>query len=70
MQLNHIFRTRDLVTKNDAKVAKNKESGKEEILVGDGFLDRGFTRPKVAFSAYFYVLVMLTPLYLRNLHMI
>ncbi|XP_044488167.1 U3 small nucleolar RNA-associated protein 25 [Mangifera indica] len=45
--LNHIFRTRDLVTKNDAKVAKNKESGKEEILVGDGFLDRGFTRPKV-----------------------
>ncbi|KAJ0095949.1 hypothetical protein Patl1_17055 [Pistacia atlantica] len=45
--LNHIFRTRDLVTKNDAKVAKNKESAKEEILVGDGFLDRGFTRPKV-----------------------
>lgn len=45
--LNHIFRTRDLVTKNDTKVAKNKESAKEGILIGDAFLDRGFTRPKV-----------------------
>ncbi|KAH7570588.1 hypothetical protein JRO89_XS05G0140600 [Xanthoceras sorbifolium] len=45
--LNHILRTRDLVTKNDAKVAKNKENSKEEILIGGGFLDQGFTRPKV-----------------------
>ncbi|KAL9421063.1 hypothetical protein AB3S75_038596 [Citrus x aurantiifolia] len=45
--LNHIFRTRDLVTKNDAKVAKNKGSAKEGIFIGDAFLDRGFTRPKV-----------------------
>ncbi|KAK9192218.1 hypothetical protein WN943_020834 [Citrus x changshan-huyou] len=45
--LNHIFRTRDLVTKNDTKVAKNKGSAKEGILIGDAFLDRGFTRPKV-----------------------
>uniref|UniRef100_A0A5B7BL58 Putative U3 small nucleolar RNA-associated protein 25 n=1 Tax=Davidia involucrata TaxID=16924 RepID=A0A5B7BL58_DAVIN len=47
--LNHIFRTRDLVTKNDAKVAKHQESAKEEILNDDGFLDHGFTRPKVLF---------------------
>ncbi|KAA8535738.1 hypothetical protein F0562_030760 [Nyssa sinensis] len=45
--LNHIFRTGDLVTKNDAKLAKHQESAKEEILNGDGFLDHGFTRPKV-----------------------
>ncbi|XP_057508744.1 protein NUCLEOLAR FACTOR 1 isoform X2 [Actinidia eriantha] len=44
--LNHIFRTRDLVTKNDAKVAKHQKSA-EEILNGDNFLDHGFTRPKV-----------------------
>ncbi|KAH9774287.1 U3 small nucleolar RNA-associated protein [Citrus sinensis] len=47
LKLNHIFRTRDLVTKNDTKVAKNKGSAKEGILIGDAFLDRGFTRPKV-----------------------
>ncbi|KAH7842911.1 hypothetical protein Vadar_010508 [Vaccinium darrowii] len=40
--LNHIFKTRDLVTKNDAKVAKHQ--GGED---GDGSLDHGFTRPKV-----------------------
>ncbi|XP_059634637.1 protein NUCLEOLAR FACTOR 1 isoform X2 [Cornus florida] len=47
--LNHIFRTRDLVTKNDSKVAKHQESTKEDILNDDGFLDHGFTRPKVLF---------------------
>lgn len=47
MQLNHILRTRDLVTKNDAKVAKQQESKNDEILNSDNFLDRGFTRPKV-----------------------
>ncbi|XAR60244.1 hypothetical protein NMG60_11033522 [Bertholletia excelsa] len=45
--LNHIFRTRDLVTKNDGKVSRNQENAKEEIFNGDGFLDHGFTRPKV-----------------------
>ncbi|KAK2636941.1 hypothetical protein Ddye_031733 [Dipteronia dyeriana] len=45
--LNHIFRNRDRVTKNDAKVAKNKENSKEEMLIGGAFLDQGFTRPKV-----------------------
>ncbi|GKV00418.1 hypothetical protein SLEP1_g13106 [Rubroshorea leprosula] len=45
--LNHIFRTRDLVTKNDSKISKYQESAKEEIPPGDGFLDQGFTRPKV-----------------------
>lgn len=59
VQLNHIFRTRDLVTKNDAKVSKNKENSKEEILIGGGFLDQGFTRPKVEFGAYILFLVML-----------
>lgn len=45
--LNHILRTRDLVSKNDAKVAKHQERTKDEILNSDGFLDRGFTRPKI-----------------------
>ncbi|XP_058186284.1 protein NUCLEOLAR FACTOR 1 isoform X3 [Rhododendron vialii] len=44
--LNHIFRTGDLVTKNNAKVAKHQESA-DELLNGDCFLDQGFTRPKV-----------------------
>ncbi|KAG5566398.1 hypothetical protein RHGRI_002094 [Rhododendron griersonianum] len=44
--LNHIFRTGDLVTKNNAKVAKHQERA-DELLNGDGFLDQGFTRPKV-----------------------
>lgn len=45
--LNHIFRTRDLVTKNDSKVGKHWENAKDELLSGDEFLDHGFTRPKV-----------------------
>ncbi|CDP16107.1 unnamed protein product [Coffea canephora] len=43
--LNHVLRTRDLISKNDAKVADAQ--GKGGILNGDGFLDHGFTRPKV-----------------------
>ncbi|KAI4344436.1 hypothetical protein L6164_011665 [Bauhinia variegata] len=39
--LNHVFRTRDLVKKNDAKVAKNRENADGNIR------DQGFTRPKV-----------------------
>ncbi|XP_068637580.1 protein NUCLEOLAR FACTOR 1-like [Aristolochia californica] len=45
--LNHFFHTRDVVKKNDAKLAKHPENGKDELLSGDGFLDQGFTRPKV-----------------------
>ncbi|XWS70966.1 hypothetical protein CRYUN_Cryun03dG0096200 [Craigia yunnanensis] len=45
--LNHIFRTRDLVRKNDAKIGKLQESTKGDMLPGDGSLDQGFTRPKV-----------------------
>nr|XP_016502868.1 PREDICTED: U3 small nucleolar RNA-associated protein 25-like [Nicotiana tabacum] len=45
--LNHIFRTRDLVKKNEAKLAKLQESVKADILNNEAFLDRGFTRPKV-----------------------
>ncbi|KAB2027005.1 hypothetical protein ES319_D05G004000v1 [Gossypium barbadense] len=45
--LNHIFRTRDLVRKNNAKIDKHQMNGKEEILPGDNFLDQGFTRPKI-----------------------
>ena len=47
MQLNHVFRTRDLVLKNDAKVAKLQENAKNEILTDDSLRDHGFTRPKV-----------------------
>ncbi|OVA17570.1 Digestive organ expansion factor [Macleaya cordata] len=43
--LNHVFRTRDVVTKNEAKLAKHPENIKEEN--DEGFLDHGFTRPKV-----------------------
>ncbi|KAJ9550639.1 hypothetical protein OSB04_014684 [Centaurea solstitialis] len=45
--LNHVFKTRDLVTKNDKKLATRKEANREEILDSENFLDQGFTRPKV-----------------------
>ncbi|CAN4100943.1 unnamed protein product [Withania somnifera] len=45
--LNHIFRTRDLVKKNEAKLAKLQENVKADFLNNEAFLDRGFTRPKV-----------------------
>ncbi|KAK9676476.1 hypothetical protein RND81_11G079500 [Saponaria officinalis] len=44
---NHAFKTRDLVTKNTAKLAKNKEASNEELGTANCFLDHGFTRPKV-----------------------
>ncbi|XP_027148863.1 U3 small nucleolar RNA-associated protein 25-like [Coffea eugenioides] len=65
--LNHVLRTRDLISKNDAKVADAQGQG--GILNGDGFLDHGFTRPKVLIllplaSIAFWVvkrLIQLTP---------
>lgn len=48
LQLNHLFKSRDLVTKNDAEVAKPQVHTKDEIPNSVGFRDRGFTSPKVA----------------------
>ncbi|KAL9244248.1 hypothetical protein vseg_018045 [Gypsophila vaccaria] len=45
--LNHAFKTRDLVTKNSAKLAKNMDTSNEELGSANCFLDQGFTRPKV-----------------------
>ncbi|CAI0460700.1 unnamed protein product [Linum tenue] len=45
--LNHIFRSIDLVKKNDTKVAKLQETAESELLIDDVVRDRGFTRPKV-----------------------
>lgn len=59
MQLNHIFRTRDIVTKNDSKVAKHGENVTEQLLAGGGFLDHGFTRPKVVLIVFCDLLTML-----------
>lgn len=54
MQLNHIFRTRDLVKKNEAKLAKLQENVKADVLNNEAFLDRGFTRSKVFTYVYSY----------------
>nr|GFB14571.1 U3 small nucleolar RNA-associated protein 25 [Tanacetum cinerariifolium] len=69
IQLNHVFKTRDIVTKNEKKLAKEKESKTDGILDSESFLDQGFTRPKVlillpmASIAYRVVsrLIQLTP---------
>ncbi|PWA70846.1 nucleolar protein [Artemisia annua] len=45
--LNHVFKTRDIVTKNEKKLAKEKESKTEGIFDSESFRDQGFTRPKV-----------------------
>lgn len=47
--LNHVFRTRDLVTKNDSKLAKHPEIADSEVADAGCFRDHGFTRPKVLF---------------------
>ncbi|KAF3648276.1 putative xyloglucan endotransglucosylase/hydrolase protein 24-like [Capsicum annuum] len=52
--LNHIFRTRDLVKKNDAKLPKLQENVKADVLNNEAFLDRGFTRSKVFTYVYSY----------------
>ncbi|KAL0682425.1 hypothetical protein Bca4012_049272 [Brassica carinata] len=43
MQLNHIFRARDLVKKNESKISKLSDGETPD----DRFRDRGFTSPKV-----------------------
>ncbi|KAL8153767.1 hypothetical protein V2J09_011527 [Rumex salicifolius] len=45
--LNHVFKCRDVVMKNEARLAKNNETGKDEVLTNNIYLDRGFCRPKV-----------------------
>lgn len=45
--LNHVFKSRDVVMKNEARLAKNQETGKDEVLINNIYLDRGFCRPKV-----------------------
>ncbi|XP_071737104.1 protein NUCLEOLAR FACTOR 1 [Rutidosis leptorrhynchoides] len=67
--LNHVFKTRDIVTKNDKKLAKIEESKDEEVVVGEDFRDQGFTRPKILillpFASFAYRvvnrLIQLTP---------
>lgn len=51
-QLNHIFGSRDLMVKNERKLAKNQESLEGKSVDDDAYLDRGFTRPKVYSSAF------------------
>ncbi|PIA60303.1 hypothetical protein AQUCO_00300065v1 [Aquilegia coerulea] len=66
----HVFKTRDLLTKNEPKLAKLRETNKEESLNGEEFLDHGSTRTKVLIllslaSIAFRVtkrLIQLTPL--------
>lgn len=45
--LNHVFKTRDLVIKNDAKVAKHQKNAQDDMPYDDVLRDQGFTRPKV-----------------------
>nr|XP_017232808.1 PREDICTED: digestive organ expansion factor-like isoform X1 [Daucus carota subsp. sativus] len=45
--LNHIFKSRDLVTKNDAEVVKLQVHTKDDMPKSVGFQDRGFTCPKI-----------------------
>ncbi|GER50558.1 U3 small nucleolar RNA-associated protein 25 [Striga asiatica] len=45
--LNHIFRSRDLIVKNERELAKNQDSLEGKAVDSESYLDRGFTRPKV-----------------------
>ncbi|XP_022879433.1 digestive organ expansion factor homolog isoform X2 [Olea europaea var. sylvestris] len=45
--VNHILKSKDLMTKNERKLAKNQDIVEDKILNGSAYLDRGFTRPKV-----------------------
>lgn len=52
LQLNHIFRSKDLMIKNEKKLAKSEGSMESKSVDDDAFRDRGFTRPKVYSSAF------------------
>lgn len=54
MQLNHIFRSRDLMSKNDSKMANSQASLTDDVVNGNSLLDRGFTRPKVPTSEFYW----------------
>ncbi|KAL8509561.1 hypothetical protein ACS0TY_016687 [Phlomoides rotata] len=45
--LNHIISSRDLMVKNERKLAKNQDSVDAESVDDDAYRDRGYTRPKV-----------------------
>ncbi|CAH9091512.1 unnamed protein product [Cuscuta epithymum] len=45
--LNHVFKTRDLLKKNKAKLTKLQGNMNVETINDEAFLDHGFTRPKV-----------------------
>ncbi|KAL3835491.1 hypothetical protein ACJIZ3_010227 [Penstemon smallii] len=45
--LNHIFRSRDLLAKNERKLARQQESVEGKHIDDDAYLDRGFTRAKI-----------------------
>uniref|UniRef100_A0A1D1YM32 U3 small nucleolar RNA-associated protein 25 n=1 Tax=Anthurium amnicola TaxID=1678845 RepID=A0A1D1YM32_9ARAE len=47
--INHVFRMRNLVIKNDGRLSKDEDSTQEKLLHGIDFRDQGFTRPKVLF---------------------
>lgn len=47
MQLNHVLKSRDFMSKNDRKLAKHQENVEGKSLNAEAYLDRGFTRPKV-----------------------
>ncbi|CAM8916615.1 unnamed protein product [Rhodiola kirilowii] len=67
--LNHLFKSKDIITKNNIKLAKHEENAAEVILADERFLDLGFTRPKMwillqfASIAFRFVrrLILLTP---------
>ncbi|KAL2925761.1 U3 small nucleolar RNA-associated protein 25, partial [Bienertia sinuspersici] len=63
--LNHVFRTRDHIMKNDSKLSKHQETAREEVLTNDSFLDQGFTRPKVIQNSLVLILLPLASIAFR-----
>ncbi|XP_057775632.1 protein NUCLEOLAR FACTOR 1-like [Salvia miltiorrhiza] len=45
--LNHVFKSKDLMVKNERKLSKNQVSVECQSVDDDAYRDRGFTRPKV-----------------------
>jgi hypothetical protein len=58
VQLNHVLKTRDLVTKNNEKLQRQQtalgENGKKGADFIDPPRDQGFTRPKVMHQPNLY----------------